>query len=236
MHQPTVSVIIPTFNGEAHLAETLESALAQTHPPAEVIVVDDGSTDGTARIAASFPGVRYLYQPNAGANAARNTAILASRGDFLAFLDHDDLWMPDKLARQLAAFAADPTLDFVFGQIAHFYSPELTEAQRAGLGVAAEIAPGITVSALLARRTSFLRVGLFDVSQRLAELAAWYALALDMQMKMTVLPEIVTRRRIHLHNTTLRAGSQSKQAFVPVLRAILERRRSVPTDEQPGSD
>jgi hypothetical protein len=99
---PGVSVLTPVYNGEAYLAEALRSALAQSHAPLELIVVDDGSTDASAEIAASH-GARVIRQPNAGTAAAVNAARAAARGDVLALLDADDRWPPDKLARQLEA-------------------------------------------------------------------------------------------------------------------------------------
>lgn len=98
-----VSVVIPCYNGSKFLRETLESALAQTHPPLEVIVVDDGSTDDSAAIAESFdPPVRVIRQENQGESVARNRGMDEARGDWIAFLDADDLWKPEKLAKQLS--------------------------------------------------------------------------------------------------------------------------------------
>jgi glycosyltransferase involved in cell wall biosynthesis len=111
---PTVSVVIPAYNYARYLPAAIESALAQTHPPLEVIVVDDGSTDDTPRVLAAFSDrIRALRQTNQGAGAARNTGIAAARGDYLAFLDSDDLWRRDKLELQLARFARDPGLGLV---------------------------------------------------------------------------------------------------------------------------
>ena len=108
---PLVSVVIPTFNGARFLAQTIESVLAQTYPRLEVLVVDDGSTDETPAIAASYaPRVSYLHQANAGTAAARNTGITQASGAFIALLDHDDLWEPRKLERQLPLFATDPQI------------------------------------------------------------------------------------------------------------------------------
>jgi GT2 family glycosyltransferase len=106
---PTVSVIVPTWNRAAWLPATVESALGQTVPPLEVIVVDDGSTDDTAAVAARLgPWVRYVRQENAGVAAARNTGAGLARGELIAFLDCEDLWVPDKLEIQLGALAACP--------------------------------------------------------------------------------------------------------------------------------
>jgi Glycosyl transferase family 2 len=101
---PTVSVIVPCFNAAAFLPESLGSALAQTHPPLEIIIVDDGSTDDSAAVAAAMGGpVRVIRQDNRGESVARNRAIDAAAGEWLAFLDADDVWRPTKLERQLAA-------------------------------------------------------------------------------------------------------------------------------------
>ena len=104
----TVSVIIPCYNGHDFLAETLDSALAQTHAPLEIIVIDDGSTDDSAEIAASYGSpVRVIQQSNQGESVARNRGIEEARGTWVAFLDADDLWRPDKLTAQLNAATSD---------------------------------------------------------------------------------------------------------------------------------
>ena len=104
----TVSVVIPCYNGAAFLRETLESAMAQTHQALEVIVVDDGSTDDSGAIAETFGSpVRVIYQANQGESIARNRAISEAKGDWIAFLDADDLWEPNKLEKQLEAAGSD---------------------------------------------------------------------------------------------------------------------------------
>lgn len=104
---PLVSIIIPCFNAERFLAATLDSAFAQTWPHTEVILVDDGSTDRSLALARSYEarGLRVLSQPNRAAAAARNTGLRAARGEFIQYLDSDDLLAPDKIARQMPLFA-----------------------------------------------------------------------------------------------------------------------------------
>ncbi len=105
------SVIIPTFNRAVFLREAIDSVLAQTEKDFELIVVDDGSTDGTRELVAEYGDrLRYFFQPNAGASAARNLGIRHATGRFIAFLDSDDLWLPKKLARQVQWMAAHPNL------------------------------------------------------------------------------------------------------------------------------
>lgn len=110
MSRPLVSIIIPCYNAAAWLTATLESALAQTHPHTEIIVVDDGSRDGSLVLARTFEprGVRVVAQTNAGASAARNHGLRLARGEFIQFLDADDLISPDKIAAQLAILDARP--------------------------------------------------------------------------------------------------------------------------------
>jgi len=112
----SIAVVIPTYNGATYLPATLESIMAQRRPPDEVIVVDDGSTDDTPVLAARFPpNVRTIRtEANHGICHARNAGIAASRSQWIALCDHDDVWLPDKLTRQLDAIRAVPDVDFLF--------------------------------------------------------------------------------------------------------------------------
>lgn len=145
MAPPLVSVVIPAFNSGAYLEETLRSAVAQTHARLQVIVVDDGSTDGSVeRAVAGFPGVRYVRQANAGANVARNTGLRLAEGDFIALLDHDDVWRPEKLEVQLAVAARHPesgliACDGVYFDAHRILRPTLL---RGGLADRLAAAPG----------------------------------------------------------------------------------------------
>ena len=106
---PGVSVVIAAHDAAATIAEAIESVLGQSIPPLETIVVDDGSTDGTGQLVAErFPGVRVVTQANSGPSLARNLAVAQARGEWIAFLDADDVWHPDKLALQLGAAARHP--------------------------------------------------------------------------------------------------------------------------------
>src|SRR6267154_1483950 len=112
-----VSVVIPVYNGERYLADAIQSVLDQTYQKFEVIVVDDGSTDGSARVAKRFGGaIRYVHQSNGGVSKARNTGITLAQGTYLAFLDQDDLWLPDKLAVQVAYLDSHPEVGVVYCQ------------------------------------------------------------------------------------------------------------------------
>ena len=121
MPQPMVSVVIPAYNSERYVADAVKSVLAQSYPPAEVIVVDDGSTDGTARVVQAFGNsVRYLHQTNRGEPAARNLGLRNSQSEYVAFLDADDLWRSDKLKLQMEYFAAHPNCAVVYSDMSTF--------------------------------------------------------------------------------------------------------------------
>lgn len=113
---PRVSVVIPVYNGERYIRQALISVLRQTHAQIECLVVDDGSVDGTASaVDATADGrVRYVYQANAGVSAARNTGLAAASGDYIAFLDADDVWLPSKLERQLHLAAERPDAGLIY--------------------------------------------------------------------------------------------------------------------------
>lgn len=117
---PKVSVVIPAYNGQRYLADTIKSVLAQSMPFLEVIVVDDGSTDNTAGLVRDFikrdNRVRYFKQEHSGVSAARNRGISQARAEYIAFIDHDDLWSPEKLEKQLAVFNAHPGLALVYAR------------------------------------------------------------------------------------------------------------------------
>ncbi len=229
-----VSVVIPVFNGERYLAEAIESVLAQTAPPFELIVLDDGSTDGSAAVADRYPSpVRRVSQANAGLAAAQNRGAEVARGDLIAYLDCDDLWEPEKLALQGAAIAADPSLDLVFGHVVEFLSPERADELAERFRVSGEAVPGLSTGAMLARRDVFARVGPFDSGYRIGEFVDWYSRAAHLGLRTQMLPEVVMRRRIHDTNMGLRERHHQKD-YLRLLKAGLDRRRrSAPEGRTP---
>jgi glycosyltransferase involved in cell wall biosynthesis len=115
---PHVSVVIPAYNSEAYIAEAIQSALDQSYRDLEVIVVDDGSTDGTEKIVRAFPQpVIYYRQENRGAGAARTLGVQRASGEWIAFLDADDVWYPDKLAVQLEEAWRQPSVSFFYSDM-----------------------------------------------------------------------------------------------------------------------
>lgn len=224
--KPIISVIIPVFNGEKYLGEAIESVLAQTDFKLDVVIVNDGSIDHTAKVIESFGSyIRSYDQANAGPGAARNLGITNAYGDYFAFLDADDLWMKEKIRRQWTAFENDPHLDIAFGHIQQFYSPELTPEEKNRINIPCEIMPGHHAGSMLIKKRSFLHVGLFKNELRIGEFIDWHARAMESNLKCIMLPDILMKRRIHRTNLGTYLRDQ-RSGYVHALKAALDRRRS----------
>lgn len=219
-----VSVIIPVYNGEKYLAEAIESVLAQTYRPIEVIILDDGSTDNSADIAKRYTSARYHFQYNLGLSAAQNQGVNIAQGSFISFLDSDDIWVPDKLTQQMNAFNANSNLDMVFGHVEQFLSPELKEKSQTFPGHAEEIMPGYSTGTMLIKRDVFLRVGLFDTQWRVGDFIDWYSKAIEQGLKGLMLPDVLMKRRIHTNNMGIREHKHQTD-YLRILKASLDRRR-----------
>jgi glycosyltransferase involved in cell wall biosynthesis len=225
MSRPRISVVIPVHNGERYLAAAIDSALAQR--PFEVIVADDGSTDSSVGVAQSYgPPVHALpHQPRTGIAATRNRGVAACSGEFVAFLDADDLWTADAVAGPLAAFAADSGLQLVFGHVEQFISPDLDEASAKGLRFLRSLQPGYLAGAVLIRRDALVRVGPFREDLVTGDFLDWMARARDLGLRETLVPEHVLWRRIHgANHGLLRADARSD--YARVLKSALDRRRA----------
>ncbi len=224
-----VSVVIPVFNGERFLAEALDSLRQQTLPAAEVIAVDDGSTDSSATLLAACPAIRVVSQANAGCAEARNRGAALAAHDAIAFLDQDDVWLPHRLARGAACLAGDPGLGFVVCATENFLTPGLVvppdwldprmlDVPQHGFGTCA----------LMVRRSTLEAVGPFDPSKVPVDDTDWLVRALDAGTRFVHLNEVLVRRRIHDRNLsgTLRGTPAQGNAMAQILHASLKRRRA----------
>jgi glycosyltransferase involved in cell wall biosynthesis len=193
---PLVSVVIPAYNYGRYVGEAVDSALAQTCPAVEVIVVDDGSTDDTRdRLARYGDRIRYVYQENQGLSTARNTGIRAAAGNFIAFLDADDAFHPRKLEIQMGLFASNPALGLVgtatFSDEPRTW-PDLGQAPARQTPVALEeiiIHTRFAPSSAVVRKDCFDQVGLFDAALRSVEdRDMWIRIAARFPVAMVRLP------------------------------------------------
>ena len=204
MAGPLASVIVPVHNGASFLRDALASALAQDYEPVEVIVVDDGSEDGSGEVARSF-SVRYVHQANQGAAAARNTGIDASHGEFLSFLDCDDTWPHDKLSIQIRYLLEHPEVECTLGR------QEITVAP--GVPRPPWLVPdrllgdegGIPYLSAVIRRKAVDAAGRFDPAYRTGEDMDWIFRMKAAGVRIEILPDVVLHRRVH--------GSNKSNAF-----------------------
>jgi glycosyltransferase involved in cell wall biosynthesis len=226
-----VSFVVPVRDGARYLGECLASIRAQTVAPLEVLVIDDGSSDDSAEVARSFGGaVRCLRQPHGGTSTARNRAIAEARGDLIAFLDADDLIVPQKLERQLACFAADPTLQFCDAYTRNVWSPEIPVAERVidpresfthGDGPK----PGLIIT-WLCRRELFDRLGSFEPTLALGEDAEWRDRVDAADVRCETVDEVLALRRLHADNVTRRRYDDYLRHVVRRSRDRMRRARS----------
>jgi len=227
-----VSCIVPVYNGEKYLAEALDSILRQSYRPIEIIVADDGSTDKTAEVVTHYGDrVRYFRQVHSGAPTARNLGLRVARGEFIAYLDADDLWHQEKLARQMGRFEARPELDVCITHLQRFWVPQLqNEMQRFHGHRFAAVLPGYVTQTLLARRSIFDSVGSFDTSKRVGDPMDWFLRAAEHGSVIELLPDLLVFQRMHENNLSVELGtrrmkSSMQDAILHVIKNSLDRRR-----------
>jgi glycosyltransferase involved in cell wall biosynthesis len=233
---PSVSVVIPVHNGANYVAEAIQSCVAQTRAVQQIIVVDDGSTDATADVVTRFGNrVIFVRQQWAGCGAALNHGIAVSSGEMLAFLDHDDLWMPDKNRIQLQEFQERPMLEAAFGLVEQFITPELESSLKDKVRIPDEPQPAVQTSAMLVRREGLQRIGPFDERKDALAMQSWYACALRKSLRISMMPVIVSRRRIHKSNFSRLQRAELYQRYLELTREMANhnrRARSVPRNDK----
>ena len=218
--RPLVSVVVAAYDCERYIAATLDSALAQDHEPLEVIVVDDGSTDATATIVEGYD-VRLVRRENGGQGAAKNTGIAAAEGDLIAFLDHDDLWAPTKIGRQVEALAAAPAAAGVVVRLEVLLEPGLPHPEW--LPRSREY-PWFPPSSWLVRRSAFETAGRFDEESNVPDFD-WMLRARDLGLRFAIVPDVLGTYRIHGSNASYRRDAIADDGFI-ALRRSLDRIRS----------
>ncbi len=222
---PLVSVIIPAYNSGRYLDEAVQSVITQTFTDWECIVVDDGSTEDLSRVEKLDPRVRLIRQRNSGTQAARNNGILSSGGEFIAFLDHDDFWLPTKLEKQMAALRASTDIAFchtgfdVVDGMSRFAGPGWAK-WHTGYCEMLRDPGGWCFSSVLVRRSALVVAGLMD--EYLMHTGDW-----DMMLKVarhggqTFVPEVLCRYRIHATNTSRNYSMMCREALNVIEKHVL---------------
>jgi glycosyltransferase involved in cell wall biosynthesis len=225
--RPTVSVIVPVYKGERFLADALDSVAAQTYAPLETIVVDDGSPDASAEVAAGRPDVRLVRQANQGVAAARNAGLAVARGELLSFLDQDDEWLPDKLARQVAHLLEHPDVAIVLAHMHHVLLEDTPRPPWFRPEWLIQPQPGFTPSVWLIRRDAFERVGEFDTGYEVACDSDWLARAKDAGLRQAMLDEVLVRWRVHGANGTYDQETMRREMLRMVRGSATRQRRAI---------
>lgn len=234
--KPKVSVIVPAYNSEAYMADALRSVLAQTYKNYEVIAVDDGSIDGTLRLAKSFePWVKALTKQNGGPASARNLAISNSQGDYLAFLDSDDVWVADKLEQQAAFLDENRDVGLVYGEALMF--TENNDEKKVGGRIGYTTDPSFRLllfgdyipnSTVMIRRACVEKVGLLNESRKLIGVEDYeYWMRIAKHFRMAGIPRPLAYYRIRDGNL-MGDGSDINKGLKLSIAAIREIERLYP--------
>jgi glycosyltransferase involved in cell wall biosynthesis len=226
---PVVSVVIAVKNAARYLAQCLDSVTAQTFQDYEVLIVDGHSTDETETIARSYPNVRFLQQDGLGFSDAWNSGIKRAAGSFIAFIDSDDYWEPNKLELQVALLDSRPELLAVTGTMRFFLErgetpPRGFQDKVLGVDHLAAKMPGT----LMVRKELFDRIGLFDPDFSVTSDVDWFARLQDSGLAFGAVPELVLHKRVHGGNLSLVTASSRHypREMVQLLHESIERKRS----------
>ncbi|GAB4027772.1 glycosyltransferase family A protein [Spirosoma gilvum] len=223
----SVSVVIPVYNAAPYITECLESVLAQTRQPEQILVINDGSTDESLDRLTPYAQkglIQLKTRENRGVAATLNEALDLAEGDVIAFLDADDVWLPNKLHQQITYLQTTPSIDACFGHVRQFISPDLPPTVQAGISCPSEPQPGWLKQTMLIRRAAFQKTGAFSTAYHTGDFIDWFIRAKEVDLQYTMLPDTVTLRR--LHRSGLASQQQYQKEFVHILKAALDRRAS----------
>lgn len=228
---PKVSALVVTYNHGRYIAEALGSIFAQTYTDYEVVVVDDGSSDGTSAMMGRWPQVRYYYQPNQGPNAALNRALALARGEYVAFLAADDTWLPERLARQVPILERCPQVGLVYGDalvvdeggrpLCRFNEVYPARSGDVAVDLFAQYC-FISSQTLLVRRSCFERLGGFWGPAAISDYLKWVEIALSSEVAY-VDAVLGTYRRHQGNLTRANAGDLKYRSTLVGLRELLVR-------------
>lgn len=228
MRTPGISLIIPAYNAERYLAEAIDSVLAQTLPPQQIIVVDDGSIDGTAKVARDYAdAVTLVSQANAGTSAARNHGLALADQPLITFLDADDRYQPEKLKRQYEALLAEPDAMLCMCRGIDFDSPDYKDSARVPADTVPRFRPG-QVESWLVRRVLFDRIGVFNEDERFAmsEGSELYSRIEHAGLSVLRIDDVLVERRLHASNKTRDTNSHMDGIMALMQQRIAKKREA----------
>jgi glycosyltransferase involved in cell wall biosynthesis len=236
---PLVSVVMPAFNAERYIAESVDSVLSQTFQDFEIIIVDDGSTDKTIEIVGKYGSrVKVISQENSGPSRARNTGIMSAAGRYIAFLDSDDLWTEDKLEVQVGFMESNPRIDMVVAdmmmfqedatifdsyfdsiRIKGFYDTLISEQRELQDAFSMLLQCNfIPTGTVLLRKECLEKSGLFDEKiSTVEDLDLWIRISIF--SKIGVIPKVLKKKRSHMENIS-KDIPRARSSYIYVLEKI----------------
>lgn len=229
MNLPLITTVVAVRNGEQFLRDALDSILASDYPNVEIVLIDGGSTDGTAEIARSYDQVKYFAQEGKGIPDAYNQGVREASGEWIAFLSHDDTWLPQKLSLQAKYLNEHPDHQLVVCRIQYF----LEEGCQIPSGFRPELLKGDHVAkimeTLLVRKGLFDEVGGFDTRYDIGEDVDWYARVQDAGFEVPVLPEVLVHKRVHDDNSSINVD-KNNAILLKVIRESIKRKQQQQRD------
>lgn len=232
MSEESVTTIIPVYNGEKYIIETIQSILNQTVTPQELIIINDGSTDQTVELVNQViekyntpVNVKLFSQANQGVGTALKKGIELSNSIFLTFMDADNLWDRKKLERQLDYLEKHPEIDMVFGMAKQFISPELSAGESAKMVCPTEPMKGLIAGAMCIRKSRYYVLGEFDPNISLCPFIDWFSRASLQGINYHCLEEVVLYRRLHTSNVSRKKKTNVHKQFTAILRDRIKAKR-----------
>lgn len=224
MNCPLISVIIPAHNGSAYIGEAIKSILYQDYPNFEIIVIDNGSIDSTAEIVKTFHPVIYFSTPDADTAKARNLGISHAKGEYVAFLDQDDIWLPHKLTKQMQFLQQHKN----YKGVVCFQKMQLAKNCEKPHWLKAIFLdtpqPAYLPSALMVEKIFIQTTGQFDTRFSLASDVAWFFKMRDANIQIGMIDEVLIERKIHQANASNKIQALYKEYFSIIRESIHKKR------------
>jgi len=222
-----ISVIITAYNSTIHLLSCIDSILNQSYPPYEIIIIDDGSTTNIKKMIDSYKRneIKYYYQSNTGISGARNLGINKSSGNYIAIIDHDDVWPENKLQLEITRLLYDSSIVAVFGLVHQFYSPEVDEDYKKKYHFSSEISKARNAGTLLISKKDFLKVGLFNDKIKVGDFIEWISRFDKLNNKYAILPKTLLYRRLHYNNYGI-TFKENRKDFAKIFAKIIKDKKN----------
>lgn len=219
-----VGVVIRVRNAEPYVTEAVASVLEQSHPPAEVVIVDGGSTDRSMEVLAPYRDrIRIIRQRREGLGGAAQDGIDATCQPIIAFQDADDIWPAERLVAMLHALDANLDWGGVMGRVEHFISPDVPAERAGGFALPVGPQPGVGLPSLVLRREAIDRAGEFREGLWAGEYMEWQDRAVRAGVRIGHVETLCLRRRVHLTNFT--RSEASRRGYLQALQHVVARRR-----------